>query len=502
MQISDLKKLSPSDKNFIKDLLGNYPDQSIIDSYTQKGFIIDQKIINEIRSSIEKNSGAIPPQEGKLCDGRLPFGIQIAKIDQDGNKESECRGIKDLKTGELLTPQTPIGIGSITKLYTAATFFLMIDQEMSEIEKGAKPKDQAIFKEGLDTKLIDFADKLSAKYPDCKYLEEIKKLDHYEEITIRHLLEHTAGLPHQRDNIGLARHQIQGGSLLRPDQLIDFKLPDPENEFGKHKYNNINFEILAMIVEVATDKKFEEVVKDKIIDRFSLENTAFKGQRSDAARSDYFIENLDGFTGRMDFTNNGNSWGSGGMIGTASDNAKFMSTLFAEDTFKSEAMKEELQKIRNGEGGAVKNGSTKNISGFFREDLPNGSSRVYHKGDNAGSNAEVSIDNNGNITSYAVTSDVLIVNVAEKMLEQQKLNGSIASDTKIDDKLREQKIAELVSNGFDSKKLFEMEGKLTGDDKTLQLAKSIEREIAIRTTRPTMTPSSPVGQLAESSRTR
>ncbi len=90
-----------------------------------------------------------------------------------------------------------------------------------------------------------------------------------QEITIRHLLTHTSGLPHQYVAEGIIdRDQAVQAVLNIP---LEWKIGE-----GWH-YANTNFYLLAAVVEIASKKSFEDYLQREIFDPAEMKNTGFWG---------------------------------------------------------------------------------------------------------------------------------------------------------------------------------------------------------------------------------
>ena len=463
--MKELIKLTPEVKKSIADkmLNQNSTDQAIIAEYGQS-YILDTQTLQEIRKSIERSSNAThikspeavldAMQNGQtLLDELKVISGQYEIKKPDGTTDSLAFGPKILGEDENITNKTQIGIGSVTKLFTAVALFNIIDKEKQAVANQTVSADQENFKDGLDTKLSNFMDKLSTKYPDCQYLQEIQKMPHYQDISLRNLLEHSAGL-HGRDDGGLAIKQLQGAPMPNSEVILDHR-SEQQGEFGKYKYNNLGYELLGMVMSVATGKSFDEVVKDAVIDPYELKHTSLKTQPSlDIAEGRFHINEFTHDDKKipaqyMDFTTNGNSVAAGGLLSTAEEMAKFMQKTFAAGTFQSDYMKSEIKKMRDGEGGTTELDGNKSICGFKR----NQDGVLFHLGDNAVSKAGAFIDKEDKVSTYAVTGENLSYKVASQILEDKKSQGEIATSTKIDDQLILKEMTILQDKGFDFKKL-------------------------------------------------
>ncbi len=478
-----LPRLTVDAKRSIAEKMQNQSstDEAIMAEYGQI-YNLDSATLQEIRKSIERSNSTTDIKSPQaLSDAMIAtptmvdevnvVGGNIAKMTSVGEIESRAFGTKIPGGDENITNKTQIGIGSVTKLFTAVALFNIIDKEKQGVANNTISADQENFKDGLDTKLSNFMDKLSAKYPECQYLQEIQKMPNYKDISLRNLLEHSAGL-HGRDDFGLAVKQLQGAPMPNPENILDQHTQESE-KFGKYKYNNLGYELLGMVMSVASSKSYDEVLKDNVIDKYQLKDTSLKTQPSDDVaqgrlRISKFEYNGQIFPDQyMGFTDNGNSVFAGGLMSTGEDMAKFIQKTFAGDSFQSEYMKGEIDKMKAGQGGVARESGGQCVNGFnFKDGV------LSHQGDNADSKAGAYFDiSKGEASAFAFNGENLSVMIAKEALELQKEKGEIARDAKIDDKIISEKIRELDAKGFDFKKL---NGLIENGGKITDIAKQVE----------------------------
>src|SRR5438045_6621642 len=62
-----------------------------------------------------------------VVEAKVP-GAVVASIDSSGDVSCVARGVRDLATGEAMTPETTFRLASSTKTFTAATVFRLVEQ--------------------------------------------------------------------------------------------------------------------------------------------------------------------------------------------------------------------------------------------------------------------------------------------------------------------------------------------------------------------------------------
>jgi D-alanyl-D-alanine carboxypeptidase len=153
-------------------------------------------------------------------------------------------------------------IASTTKLFTSAIVFYLFEQNKLNLE-----------------------DKIS-KYLDNKVLKNLhvyKGKEYTQDITIKHLLSHTSGLPdyfQDKDKNGesLEKKIVQGKdtkwsfeeAIEISKKLKPLFIPGAKN---KAHYSDVNFQILGKIIEVITKKSYVENCNEIIINPLQLKHT-------------------------------------------------------------------------------------------------------------------------------------------------------------------------------------------------------------------------------------
>ncbi len=191
--------------------------------------------------------------------------------------------------GKPLTENSLMRIASVSKSFTAFSVLQLVD----------------VGKINLDDSIV-------------KYLTELTMDDsRLEEVTIRHLLSHTSGIPNPVI--------VPKADTLkeRIDSLHDWKLQrNPGEEFA---YSNANYWILARLVEVISGMEFSDYLDEKIFSPLGM---------NDTLSTDNSTDPVQGLTqGYVTAYGSAFPWseleqmfsGSGGIITTASDIGKWLS---------------------------------------------------------------------------------------------------------------------------------------------------------------------------------
>jgi CubicO group peptidase (beta-lactamase class C family) len=169
---------------------------------------------------------------------------------------SGAYGYAELDSEQLLTEQTMFDVASLSKTFTAMA--VMILQERRDLN----------IDDTVDTYLTGFP---------------------YAEVTIRHLLHHTSGLPDYMDLF--AEYWDESEIATNADVLELLIEHEPDVEFEpneQHEYSNTGYVLLACLVEEVSQMKFAEFMKRHIFAPLGMTRTRICNRRlTDPRIKDY-----------------------------------------------------------------------------------------------------------------------------------------------------------------------------------------------------------------------
>ncbi len=171
------------------------------------------------------------------------IGISIAVAQGDDTLLAKGYGLADVESNTPATAQTVYRIGSITKQFTAAGILQLVEQE----------------KLTLDDPITDYM----ADYPTQGH-----------NVTIRHLLQHTSGiksftdLPTYRERMTI---DVDHDNIINRVKQEPFHFAPGE----KYRYCNSGYYFLGVILEDATDQKYDELLKERIFTPLELSQTYY-----------------------------------------------------------------------------------------------------------------------------------------------------------------------------------------------------------------------------------
>jgi CubicO group peptidase (beta-lactamase class C family) len=220
-------------------------------------------------------------------------------------------GFEDIATGKPATLQTQYHVASVTKVFTASLAAMLHEQGVVDWDQPVTrylPKDVAI-----------------STTPETGAT-----------ITLRQLASHTSGLP--RGVPGRVQ-SVDDWYELEPqrlyDHLADVKL---ESDPGtKEDYSNLGFGLLGHALERAANKPLAQLLKEMICEPLQLERTAIPIDDTIHPATGYDDsgrqrEKKASFRERLA--------GSGGLVASVEDLAKFVSAQMQAGVFSSEMLQE------------------------------------------------------------------------------------------------------------------------------------------------------------------
>jgi D-alanyl-D-alanine carboxypeptidase len=157
-------------------------------------------------------------------------------------------GFADVENQVAVTPATVFKIGSLTKQFTSAAIMQLVERKSVSLD--------------------DHLNRFIPAFPT-----------HGRTIAVRHLLNHTSGIPSYTD-IG-ARFGRVARMDLAPDSLIQIVANDslqfePGQQFY---YNNTGYFMLGMVIEKVTGKKYGDYLEAELFKPAGLSNTWYCDSR-------------------------------------------------------------------------------------------------------------------------------------------------------------------------------------------------------------------------------
>lgn len=184
---------------------------------------------------------------------------------------------------------------------------------------------------------LDYDDAIS------DYIEEFQDT-HYQNITIRHLLQHTSGLPDYEEL--LEEHWEDEDEIVGNDDIIElFAEHQPELLFKpnkKYDYCNTGYAFLASIVERVSEQTFEDFLQERIFKPLNMKHS-FGYRLSDEAPPHKTVIGFE--RDGNDYSENHSNYvdgiiGDGNIFSNVDDLIKYHAALFTDKLVSQETLEQ------------------------------------------------------------------------------------------------------------------------------------------------------------------
>jgi CubicO group peptidase (beta-lactamase class C family) len=176
-------------------------------------------------------------------------GLAVAVVRGD-EIDARAFGVRDLRTGTPVTPETMFHLASVSKPFVATAIVGLATER-----DGHRPRLD------LDASIVD-------------WVPEFRLADgRAGEVTARHLLTHTSGLPDVAD-YGWHDPQLGDDALsVFAGSLSDWRL---QSEPGTaYAYSNAGYELLGLLLSRVTGTTFEDAMRDQVLGPLGMERSTF-----------------------------------------------------------------------------------------------------------------------------------------------------------------------------------------------------------------------------------
>jgi CubicO group peptidase (beta-lactamase class C family) len=209
---------------------------------------------SNIASDILKKSLTLDSLSQKWNTEKTP-GLSIAIIENNRIVYSSNVGMANLEKGNKITSNTTFNLASLTKQFVAYSILLL--------EEGGK---------------------LSLDNDIKTYLPEIK----YSGITVRHLLNHSSGIP---EYWGIWRlSSFKGDSIEDIYGLLKAQKQTKFNPGDRYEYSNSNYILLSLIIKRVSGLALNDFAQENIFKKVGMNHTYFllDGKKSDSNQAENY----------------------------------------------------------------------------------------------------------------------------------------------------------------------------------------------------------------------
>lgn len=233
-------------------------------------------------------------------------GAQLAVIERRGGTWSGATGLADAETEA--TGETSFLIGSNTKVITAAVILQLVEEGGLGLHDPAHP-----------------------------WVPQLR-----EDITVRHLLQHTSGIGEYFDHDAMTADDGAGlGQEWTPEELIQLGMEvRDDGPQARGAYANTNYIALGRVIEAVDGRPYEEAVRARILDPLGLDRCGVLVGGDPAPGHLAMGEGGDmGVVTRYDPSV---GWAAGSAYATASQLARFYQAVFSAELYGEDLLAEQL----------------------------------------------------------------------------------------------------------------------------------------------------------------
>ena len=260
-------------------------------------------------------------------------GATAAFVLQDGTFGVAATGLADVEAGSPMTAQSRMLSASIGKTFVGAAAM-------------------ALARDGV----------LDLNAPVSRWLGDRQwfiRLPNHETITLRHLLNHTSGLPDHvhldRFATEVSRKWRESGNPFPPEALVEFILDMPPLfEAGKGwAYTDTGYILIGLVIETATGRSCFDEIASRFLEPLGLTLTTPSDRRFlPGLASGYMAaDNLFGFQPKTTSPNGAMLWNpafeytGGGLVSNSLDLARWGAALFGGKAMPGAYLKELLNAV-------------------------------------------------------------------------------------------------------------------------------------------------------------
>ena len=180
-----------------------------------------------------------------LIDQNMMVGLSLAIVREGNLIYSQGLGMTGVEDYCLpITPDTLFAIGSISKAIAAATIMRLVEQDILN----------------LDSPIVEYLNDFN--FEDSR---------NGQKVTLRHLLNHSSGLPAGGRNWGLRGHDALSKFVYEDIRFHQFLTPP-----GKvHNYSSTAISCVGYVAEIVTNTPFDTLVQQLVFEPLDMHRSTF-----------------------------------------------------------------------------------------------------------------------------------------------------------------------------------------------------------------------------------
>ncbi|MCX5203888.1 beta-lactamase family protein [Streptomyces sp. NBC_00237] len=268
----------------------------------------------------------------------------LVRVGGKGRAWQGSSGVHDLRSNRPANPNGRFRIGSVTKVFTAATVLRLAEEGRVSLDR-----------------------------PVRAYLPDLIPAA-YGEVTVRQLLNHTHGIPSPDSTPGgieelyAHRFDLRDPRAMVADSTSKAKEKDRKTPGTVQEYSNTGYTIAGLLIERVAGTSYEEAVARRVLRPLGLRDTYSPG-RSPRIRGPYnhgyqVFPRPDGSTELRDVSawTVTDTWAAGDLVSTTADLERFMKALFGGEVVRGPLL-EEMFTVPDIEGATMSAGLQKREAG-------------------------------------------------------------------------------------------------------------------------------------------
>jgi CubicO group peptidase (beta-lactamase class C family) len=181
--------------------------------------------------------------------------------------------------------------------------------------------------------------KLKLTYHLDKFFPQIPNAN---KITIAHILAHSSGIHEVTGDPDFRTRRFD--PITKDEMVAIIAKSTPDFEPGsKYAYSSSGYQLLSIIVEKITGKSYEEALKERITSKIGLKDTYPGTGKIDVNKNESFSYRFGRDWEQQPETHISILFGSGALISTPADMAKFIQVLFDGKIVSKESLDQMVQ---------------------------------------------------------------------------------------------------------------------------------------------------------------
>lgn len=262
--------------------------------------------------------------EGLAGRKQIPHVILGVATGDDSFHWTGAAGPAD-SSGAAVQPDSPYFVASVTKLYIASAVLQLVERNQ-----------------------VDLDEPMLTYLPEDRVggIHRVGDEDHTPEITVRHLISHTSGLPDYLEDAPrggesmyrrLSRGEDQAWDfdeairIVREDLTAHFTPRTLGDKPVRARYSDTNFQLLIAIVEAVTGQAIHEVFTERIFEPLGLGQTYLPGHSDPSKPASAPVAGLWAKDRQLDLPGAMSSFND--LYSTTDDTLRFMQALVTGELF-------------------------------------------------------------------------------------------------------------------------------------------------------------------------